>query len=263
MKKITLLATAMAMAAFTFAASSAQAEMKTEWVDYSQGGMKLKGYMAYDDSKTGKRPAMFVVPSRAGMSPEQIKLTEMWSKLGYIVFAADIFGYGQGILPKTRREQVAQTNIYRKDRALMKARTQAGFDTMLKNPMIDASKVALVGYCFGGDVGVEFGSTGAPLLGERRDPRLVREGLRRRLGEEHQGPVPDRTRRRGSGRAARGGRQGGRRTAQREGAVPARRLQRHRARLLRAEGQGRGARQHAVDRRKRAPVQGSVRKLSA
>ena len=81
-----------------------------------------------------------------------------------MAFAADIFGYGQGILPKTADEQVAQTNIYRNDRALMKARTQAGFETMLKNPMMDASKVALVGYCFGGDVGIEFGSTGAPLL---------------------------------------------------------------------------------------------------
>jgi len=34
---------------------------------------------------------------------------------------------------------------------------------LVKNPMVDASKVALVGYCFGGAVGVEFGSTGAPL----------------------------------------------------------------------------------------------------
>ena len=38
-----------------------------------------------------------------------------------------------------------------------------GYDTLLKNPMVDATKVALIGYCFGGMVGVEFGSTGAPL----------------------------------------------------------------------------------------------------
>jgi dienelactone hydrolase len=33
-----------------------------------------------------------------------------------------------------------------------------------KNPMVDPSRVALIGYCFGGAVGVEFGATGAPLL---------------------------------------------------------------------------------------------------
>ena len=53
--------------------------------------------------------------------------------------------------------------IYTKDRALMKSRAQAGYDTLIKNPMVDASRVALIGYCFGGMVGVEFGSTGAPL----------------------------------------------------------------------------------------------------
>jgi dienelactone hydrolase len=46
----------------------------------------------------------------------------------------------------------------------MRARTQAGFDTLLKNPMVDPSKVALIGYCFGGAVGVEFSATGAPLV---------------------------------------------------------------------------------------------------
>ena len=53
--------------------------------------------------------------------------------------------------------------IYTADRALMRARAKAGYDTLLKNPMVDAAKVALIGYCFGGMVGVEFGSTGAPL----------------------------------------------------------------------------------------------------
>ena len=37
-------------AAFTLIASAAQAEVRTEWVEYSHGGTKLKGYLAYDDS---------------------------------------------------------------------------------------------------------------------------------------------------------------------------------------------------------------------
>src|SRR6266850_3765337 len=110
MKHIRILA-ATAVAAFAFASSAAQAEMKREWVDYSHGNMKLKAYTAYDDSKTGRRPAVFVVPSRAGMSEQALKLTELWAKLGYVSFAADIFGYGEGILPKNPEEQVAQTSI--------------------------------------------------------------------------------------------------------------------------------------------------------
>ena len=45
----------------------------------------------------------------------------------------------------------------------MKARAQAGFDTLAKQSMVDTSRIALIGYCFGGAVGVEFGATGAPL----------------------------------------------------------------------------------------------------
>jgi dienelactone hydrolase len=151
-------------AVFSLFAVPAQAEMKSHWVEYSHGDAKLKAYMAYDDKVTGRRPAVLVAHARSGMSPQTLKLTEIWAKLGYVSFAADIFGYGQGVLPKSVEEMTVQTTIYSKDRALMRARTQAGFDTLIKNPMVDASKVALIGYCFGGAVGVEFGSTGAPLV---------------------------------------------------------------------------------------------------
>src|SRR5882762_6074604 len=97
---ITRSLTAILAAAFAFAAGSARAEMKNEWVEYSHGNTKLKAYMAYDDKATGKRPAVFVVHAREGMTPKTQQLTETWAKLGYVAFATDIFGYGQGVLPK-------------------------------------------------------------------------------------------------------------------------------------------------------------------
>jgi len=150
-------------AVFSLSVVPARAEMKNQWVEYSHGETKLKAYMVYDDKVTGRRPAVFVVHAREGMTPKTLQLTETWAKLGYVSFATDIFGYGQGVLPKNFEEMTAQTTIYSKDRALMRARTQAGYDTLVKKPMVDAGKIALVGYCFGGAVGVEFGATGAPL----------------------------------------------------------------------------------------------------
>jgi dienelactone hydrolase len=155
---------ALLVAAFALAAGPAQAEMKSQWVEYSHGDTKLKAYLAYDDKVTGRRPAVLMIHAREGMTPKTLRLTETWANLGYVSFAADIFGYGQGVLPKDVPEMQAQIAIYTNDRALMRARTQAGFDTLLKNPMVDPSKVALIGYCFGGAVGVEFGATGAPLV---------------------------------------------------------------------------------------------------
>jgi dienelactone hydrolase len=146
-----------------FVAGPASAEIKKEWVEYSQGNTKLKAYMVYDDKVTGKRPAVLMVHAREGMTQRSQELAEIWGKLGYVSFALDMFGYGQGVLPKTVEEMQAQTQIFRKDPELSKARTRAGYDTLIKNPMVDVSKVALVGYCFGGDTGVLFGSTGVPL----------------------------------------------------------------------------------------------------
>jgi dienelactone hydrolase len=154
---------ALLTAAFAFAAGPAQAEMKNQWVEYSHGDAKLKSYMAYDDKATGRRPAVFLVHAREGMTPKTLQLTETWAKLGYVSFATDIFGYGEGVLPKDVPEMQAQVAIYTGNRVLMRARTQAGFDTLVRNSMVDPTRIALIGYCFGGAVGVEFGSTGAPL----------------------------------------------------------------------------------------------------
>ncbi len=151
-------------AAIALAASPAQAEMKHQWVEYNQGGTKLKAYLVYDDKVAGRRPAVLMIHAREGMTPKTQSLAEIWAKLGYVTFAADIFGYGEGVLPKDVPEMQAQIAIYDKDRALMRARTQAAFDVLVKNPMVDPTRIALIGYCFGGGVGIEFASTGASLV---------------------------------------------------------------------------------------------------
>ena len=151
-------------ATFALAAGPALAELKSQWVEYSHGDTKLKGYLAYDDKVTGRRPAVLMFHARDGMTPRTQRFAEIWARLGYVAFAADIFGYGEGVLPKDVPEMQAQTAIYTKDRALMRARAQAGFDALVRNPMVDPSRIALIGYCFGGAVGVEFGATGAPLV---------------------------------------------------------------------------------------------------
>src|SRR5881396_1827681 len=151
-------------AAVALAAIPVRAEIKNQWVEYSQGGTKLKAYLAYDDKVSGRRPAVLMIHAREGMTPKTLSLAEIWARLGYVTFAADIFGYGEDVLPKDVAEMQAQIAIYDKDRALMRARTQAAFDVLVRNPMVDPSRIALIGYCFGGGVGIEFAGTGAPLV---------------------------------------------------------------------------------------------------
>jgi dienelactone hydrolase len=154
-----------AIAAFGFMvqAGFAQAAIRTQYVDYSDGSTKLSGYLAYDDSLSGKRPGVLLVHYRGGLQGETFRDAKMIAQLGYVVFAEDIFG--KGVVPKTVPEMTAQTQIYDKNRPLMRERAKAGFDVLAKNPMVDDTKIAVIGYCFGGTVGVELAETGVPIAG--------------------------------------------------------------------------------------------------
>jgi dienelactone hydrolase len=158
--------TALALIAALFAclaAGAAQAEIKTQWIDYKQGDAALRGYLAYDDSLSGKRPGILLIHRYDGMSDLTLQNAELYARQGYVVFAADI--YGRDVHLKTIPEFQAQASIYDKDRPLMRARAQAGLDALRANPMVDPSKIAVVGYCFGGTVAIELAETGAPVVG--------------------------------------------------------------------------------------------------
>ena len=141
----------------------ADAAIKTQYVEYKDGDKNLKGYLAYDDSKTGKRPAVLLVHYRGGLQGETLRDAEMIAGMGYVVFAEDIFGIATP--PKTVPEMTVQTDIYNKNRPLMRARSRSGFDVLAKNAMVDPAKIAVIGYCFGGTVAMELAETGIPALG--------------------------------------------------------------------------------------------------
>ena len=153
----------LAAAAMMLPAGAAQAAMKSQWIDYKQGNTPLSGYLVYDDALQGRRPGVLMIHDRSGFSAGTLADAEMIAKLGYVVFAEDIFG--KGVVPKSVPEMTELITIYDKDRPLMRARALAGFDVLKAQPMVDPTKLASVGYCFGGTTGIELIETGMPLLG--------------------------------------------------------------------------------------------------
>jgi dienelactone hydrolase len=145
--------------------TNARASIRTETVEYKQDGAVLEGYLAYDDAIKGPRPGVLVIHEWWGINDYIKKRTEQLAQLGYIAFAADI--YGKGLRAKTREEAMSLAGKYRSgsDRTLLRARAQAGLDTLKKNPLTDAKRVAAIGYCFGGTAVLELARSGADLAG--------------------------------------------------------------------------------------------------
>jgi dienelactone hydrolase len=144
-------------------AFSAQAKIVTQVVQYKQGDTTLEGFLAYDDAITGKRPGVLIVHQWMGLTDYEKQRAEQIAGLGYVAFCADI--YGKGVRPKDTTEAGVEATKYKSDRALLRLRVNAGLDELKKNPLVDDSRVAAIGYCFGGTTVIELALSGAQLNG--------------------------------------------------------------------------------------------------
>jgi dienelactone hydrolase len=126
---------------------------------YADGDQKLEGFFAYDEAVPGKRPAVLIVHDWNGLDAYEQSRARQLAELGYVAFAVDI--YGQGVRPKDAKESAAEAAKYRGDIPLFRRRLTLGLEELRKHPLVDASRIAAIGYCFGGTGVIELARTGA------------------------------------------------------------------------------------------------------
>jgi dienelactone hydrolase len=146
-----------------FFSISAEASVKTKIVEYRQGATILEGYLAWDDANSAKRPGVLIVHEWTGINDHMKQRAEMLAKLGYVAFAADI--YGKGIRPVAQPEAAKTAGIYKDDRPLLRARVRAGLVELKKQKFVDPQRIAAIGYCFGGTAVLELARDGADIQG--------------------------------------------------------------------------------------------------
>lgn len=143
----------------------ASAKIVTKAVAYEQAGTKLEGFLAYDDAKVSAShpaPGVVLFPEWWGLVEHPKTRARQLAELGYVAFAADMYGAGVTTLdPKKAGELAGQ--FYGKP--LMAERAQAGLDQLLGTGLVDRSRVAAIGFCFGGAVAQSLAYHGAPLAG--------------------------------------------------------------------------------------------------
>jgi dienelactone hydrolase len=71
-------------------------EITTKRVSYEADGQTLIGYLAYDPSAEESRPGVIVVHEWLGLNEYAMKRAVDLAKEGYVAFAADMYGGGDG-----------------------------------------------------------------------------------------------------------------------------------------------------------------------
>lgn len=135
-------------------------------VPYEVDGRQFEGKIVYDDSVTGKRPAIYMQPDWKGIDPDTTGQAREVAGKDYVVLMADMFGKGYGEIKKDETQLRAGMLAVHRDRPFTIACGKKSFDTMRdeadKLGLIEPAKSAAIGYCAGGGYVLELARAGAP-----------------------------------------------------------------------------------------------------
>ena len=132
-------------------------------VGYQDGDVLLEAFFAYDDSFSGRRPAVLINHTWVGRDDFVAEKAKKIATLGYVGFAADM--YGKGVLGSSAEENAKLMKPFMDDRLMLQKRMQAAFYAVKLMPWVDDSKVAAIGFCFGGLCSLDLARTGVDLKG--------------------------------------------------------------------------------------------------
>jgi dienelactone hydrolase len=146
-----------------FAEGGSPMAIETRAVEYAHDGRTFEGLLAFDGAKSGKRPAILVSHAWAGRGPVEEGYARRLAEIGYVGFALDL--YGKGVFGRTTEECQKLMAPLAQNRPHLQARLLNAVDIVRKLPEVDASKIVVMGFCFGGLCALDVARTGADIKG--------------------------------------------------------------------------------------------------
>ncbi len=138
--------------------------MITQHLDYQDGDTALEAYVVYQETDT-QRPLVLIAHDWSGRREFACKAAERIAAQGYVGFALDM--YGKGVFGADGDVELNSSlmNPLASDRAVLRQRIRAALVAGRNVPQVDATRVAAMGYCFGGMCVLELARSGADVLG--------------------------------------------------------------------------------------------------
>jgi len=158
---VILFAVSLVLAAAGFA--SAESKIYGKTVQYRDGGVVMKGYLAYDKNIKGKRPGVLVVHEWWGLNQYVRKRARMLAEMGYTALAVDMYGEGKQAMHPDDAGKFSSELMKNFDTA--KERFTAAMEFLKKQPTVNPDQIAAIGYCFGGGIVLNMARRGIDMRG--------------------------------------------------------------------------------------------------
>ena len=135
--------------------------MKTQDIAYSADGCDMIGFLAVDDGEAGQRPGVLVCHEGGGLSDHAKNAAQTLAQAGYVAFAMDYYGGGKPLADIT--QAMPRIGAWMADPTGIRARAHAALAVLTAQPECDTTRLAAIGYCFGGTTVLEMARAGEPL----------------------------------------------------------------------------------------------------
>ncbi len=142
---------------------AAAASPEVQSLSYRQDTTALEGKLVHPAKSKGKLPGIVLMPDWMGMTPQAEAYAKHVSEWGYVVLVADL--YGKDAQPKTSQDAGKLAGALKGNIPLLRQRAAAALELLKQQPGVDTSKIAAMGFCFGGQAALELARSGAELQG--------------------------------------------------------------------------------------------------
>ncbi len=135
-------------------------------ISWKVGKQTFSGFVVYDDASKETRPGLLMVPDWLGVTPQAVEKAKQIASDDYVVLVVDMFG--KGVRPKNPTQAMAQVKKMYADRPAMRARINKALEvlrTKAGKAPVDTTKIAALGFCFGGSSVLELARSGADVAG--------------------------------------------------------------------------------------------------
>lgn len=137
--------------------------MHSEILSYEADGLQMESHLFAETGRDGPRPGVLVFPEAFGLGDHAKDKARRLAQLGYVALACDL--HGEGAIISDREKMLAELGVLFQAPGRIRARAQGGLDALAARDDVDATKIASIGFCFGGTMSLELARGGAPLSG--------------------------------------------------------------------------------------------------